>query len=564
MKTLVLWRGHHDKTLLTWIDQAWKGTCQLIIIPPLLHDFSFLNLWPGNIQYEGAWPNEVKAKVPSPTTTPIPSTWPTETVLGIFTSGTLSGKPKLVLFTKENLLISLESIRKLYDLNRIQHIFCYPQPTHVFGLILGYLQSYLYHIPLIALEEPYSRETHKLWHQTVNKNTLTLGTPVHFSDLLHWVEKEKMTPSPSYSCIIGGAPVNVSLWKRLQHDLHIEAPSIGYGATEASLGISHLAPGIEPICDSLIGEIFPHIKIHKMDQQGFTFSGPNVAKAILEDNTFKYSPELQISDMLCEKKHKASHYFTFEGRSDLMINRGGLKISPELIESLIDQVLGCQSIALGYPNNRLGYDIALLYEDHKSLDKERALQSLIAENFGFKINPQLLLSGEIPKSDHGKKDRIKALKYVISKIHPQNQPLPTSLLKSFMPHRNAAIWIDSITEFRPHFGRAKLAVKNTAAYWPLNSTESIEWIAQTYGYAQVANEIYGLKKINAVNKTLIAEVKSFENLSPSDWHTIHPGDEIEVIVQCTYDFTPLFILEGEVLKDKKPIAKVNMKVYAGL
>lgn len=582
-KKLILWRGHHSQKLFQWIDQAWKGQAQLVIVPPLLNDFSFLKLWNGPLQLEGHWSDlQIQTLSNNRTSdkegdlTSVASNWPTDTCMGLFTSGTLSGKPRMVLFTKENLTVSLESIRKLYNVNRIKQIFCYPQPTHVFGFVLGYLQSYLYNVSLIAHEDHYSRESHKLWLQTVHPDTLTLGTPAHLSDLLSIVssfndsslkQNESFTFSPSYSCILGGAPVNRILWKRVQNELQIEAPSIGYGATEASLGISHLPPGVEPPCDSVIGSILPHVEIQEVSSLGYSFSGPNVAKSILDDNQFIFPKNIFIKDVLSltqQENPKHAPYYIFEGRADLIINRGGLKISPELVESLIESEFGTPAIVVGYPNDRLGHDMALLFQPSSTIENLKTkIHTYLSQNLGFKPSTHLMIEGEIPKTNHGKKDRSSTLKIIIRQTHPQNQPIPISLIKSFMPHRNTAIWIDQIDEFKPHFGKAQFQVKKEAAYWPLTGAESVEWIAQAYGYARVACEIYGLQKINFASKTLIAEVKTFENLEPQIWEQIQPGDLLSLVAQCTYDFTPLFVVEGEVIKDQKPIAKVNLKVYAG-
>ncbi len=48
-------------------------------------------------------------------------------VLGVFTSGTMSASPRLVLYTNANLRASLEGIYSPLDHSRIEHVFCYPQ-----------------------------------------------------------------------------------------------------------------------------------------------------------------------------------------------------------------------------------------------------------------------------------------------------------------------------------------------------------------------------------------------------------------------------------------------------
>lgn len=591
-KKLILWRGYHQKSLLSWVQRAWEKQCVLIIVPMGLSDFSFMRSWRGDYDCIGEWSETQKTLVHKyrefteqkreyPSSSGVSDLgkegfWPEDCVIGLFTSGTVSGSPRLVLFTEVNLLSSLESIRALFDARRIQQIFCYPQPTHVFGLVLGYLQAYLYQLPLVVLEQSYSRDAHQLWLHTVNEHTLTLGTPTHFSDLISCLREGNIEAPPSYSCIVGGAPVGLQMWQRLRNELHIEAPSVGYGATEASLGITHLAPGVEPFCDSLIGELLPHVTIKELTEGGYRFAGVNVAHSIWDGQKFIHPEVIELKDVLSVVERNSRRYFIFEGRSDFLINRGGLKIAPEAVEGAIEAELGLQVMVLGFPNERLGEDVAILWEGDASSSSNSSnslnslkssienIQTLVHRQFSFRLSANMIVCGEIPKTAHGKKDRSEAFKVLIRAIHPKNKKLPIALIKSFMPHRSSAIWIDSLLDFEPNFGRAEVVVHEGTTYWPLQSQEAVEWVAQTYGYARVANDIYGLQKVEPASKTLIAEVKHFENLSPGDWQNVAAGERLEVTVTCTRDFSPLFIIEGQILRNKRPIAKLNMKVYAGL
>src|SRR5687768_14209246 len=107
--------GFHSKFLLEAVARAWKTGETLIVRPPHIKSFEV--------------PEVVKKWKPSE-----------QPILGVFTSGTVNGTPKLVFYSKTNIESSLTSIRSLFDVKRIEKIFCYPQPTHTFGLILGYVQ----------------------------------------------------------------------------------------------------------------------------------------------------------------------------------------------------------------------------------------------------------------------------------------------------------------------------------------------------------------------------------------------------------------------------------------
>ena len=260
-RKVFLYRGCHSQELFEILKSSWQLNDFVLLVPLQIKDFSFLQILQAigkEINYVGQWPEELKASAESILS--IEQSVRTQddavlaqAVVGVFTSGTTSGRPRLVFYSKENILSSLRSIRELFAVDRIKNIFVYPQPTHCFGLILGYFQSIIYNHKLNFSEGVYSKKAHVEWLEKVDQNTLTLGAPVHFSDLIKFCQECLERIKPSYSAIVGGAPVTQSLWLQMQNELKIEKPSIGYGGTEASPGLTHLPPGVVPQTDGDIG-----------------------------------------------------------------------------------------------------------------------------------------------------------------------------------------------------------------------------------------------------------------------------------------------------------------------
>ncbi|RYZ63427.1 MAG: hypothetical protein EOP05_23595, partial [Proteobacteria bacterium] len=229
--------------------------------PPLKTDHSFLDVLPG-----GA--NAVE--------------FPEKPLFGVFTSGTVSGKPRLVLYSRRNIEAALEAVLKLFDRTRITSVFAYPQPFHTFGLTLGYLLALKLGVPLRFHEGKYSQESHRTRASFTDAGQLTLGTPAHFFDLCALIKKG-LEVTPSYSCIIGGAAVDVDLWNQVRSIAQIEAPSIGYGCTEASPAVTHLNPGTAPSRSGEIG--FPLDNLHStvVKDQGVEISGPSLCMAKIRE-----------------------------------------------------------------------------------------------------------------------------------------------------------------------------------------------------------------------------------------------------------------------------------------
>src|ERR1044072_8817899 len=110
-----VWQGFHSEEIKKLIGETWLSDDQLLILaPPGVNANDFLPAIEATRE------------------------WPARPVLGLFTSGTTAGGKKSFLYSKANIRASLEGILKFFDVSRIDSIFCYPQPFHTFGLLLGY------------------------------------------------------------------------------------------------------------------------------------------------------------------------------------------------------------------------------------------------------------------------------------------------------------------------------------------------------------------------------------------------------------------------------------------
>lgn len=398
-----LWKGFHDPKLLELLAECWKKDELLIICPPLQQDFGFVSHLPSDeIFFHGEWQTiPVLPKVNKA------QSFPEKPILGVFTSGTLSGGSKLVFYSKSNVEASLGAIRGLFDRVRIQNIFCYPQPFHTFGLTLGYLHTVLYGGQLISGLGKYSSAHHEKWLANQDSKTLTLGTPTHLKDLLGWVNRRRAVPRPSYSCIIGGAKVEVALWKNLQTVLGIDAPSIGYGATEACPGITHLEPGIQPESDGDVGNLLNGVSVELVSGEGLWFDGPNRCVAIAQGQDLQFPKKILIKDEI----HKSqSGRYIYEGRTDLVINRGGAKVSLEFLEDLLKEHLGIRAVCVPVSDDRLGQEVALLISsarDRGLVDQIKdQIKKTIEVKMGFSIKVDYIHPiAEIPHNTSLKIDR---------------------------------------------------------------------------------------------------------------------------------------------------------------
>ena len=562
-----LWRGFHQPELPSLLTRAWKQNELVILLPPHLKEFSFFKkLAAEDLEFHGQWSEDLKDQCKklcgSQTNTEIKNL-----AIGVFTSGTSTGINRLVFYSKENILASLSSIRELFDTKRIQKIFCYPQPTHTFGLVLGYLQAMLNDIELCFSPGSYSREAHAEWFKKVDRNTLTLGAPAHFQDLMQYLKANQLKPQESYSAIVGGARVSIQLWERMKSELLIEAPSIGYGATEASPGVTHLPPGVKPAVDGDIGFALRNVEI-QLSEKGLEFKGPNVCHAILENNELKKPHKILLQDSVVFTLAENKTRYSYLGRTDSIINRGGIKISLDHVEAFLNEKLKAPVLALSLFDSRLGDELGLVIQS-EDLAIKLKIQTEVKAEWGFHIDETSILLATIPLNPNGKGDRTTATKLLL-KQKTWNFPVSVEHLRNLLPHKGPAIWVDSILgidattatgtiklrEDRPYYSRqdGKIFVRETAC---------IEWVAQTYGYTLALGDVLGIRKADVASRTFIAEVKSAEFHFNEFHQNLKQGDEIQVKVHCTHDFGNLKVVEGQVFHDSNLLALISVKLYCG-
>lgn len=399
---IFLWKGYHSETLLKCLQKGWEKDDLVILCPPLLKDFSFLKfLPPGEVKQIGEWSTKLDL---NPLRENIQ--YPEQPVLGVFTSGTISGSPRLVLYSKRNIETSLEDILSFFDSSQLQTIFCYPQAFHTFGLILGYMHSLLKNRELVFSPGKYSSKTHEIRNQIQNEKTLTLGTPTHFKDWIRWCHKSGVKPRPSYTAIVGGASVSVSLWEELRTELHILKPSIGYGATEASPGITHLPPGHQPTEDGEIGFVLPRLSVEQAsDQSGIRIQGSSVCLAIIQNQEIEFPKAVLIRDRLL--KRPADGVWIYQGRADLILNRGGQKFSLENMEQWVEKKFQVPALCVSVPDSRLGEELGILFGKVLTENQLNQIFSSLIQEYGSSFNRKYFAClSELPLNASSKVDRL--------------------------------------------------------------------------------------------------------------------------------------------------------------
>ncbi len=352
-----IWKGHHSLEVFTLIQENKKKHNELLILcPPRIDDLKpFLSLLPsGKVSYHGDLRKKESHLIKSRASyKELPS-------IGLFSSGTSATSEKLILYTEQNIKSSNNGVMSFFKNLDIKIIYCYPQPYHIFGLALGYYLAIENSFDLIFQNNKYSPSSHEKWNDLITKsglNVLTLGTPTHFKDLDSYCSLKKLNPASSLTAIIGGASVSVDLWNMINEKLKIKKPSIGYGCSEASPGVTHLIPGKKPQQNGDLGHALPNMELI-LSENSTTISGANICLAIIQDRAIAFpSGQFQITDKLRKNDNGT---FQFIRKSELVLNRGGENFSLETIEAIVFKKFSKPIVAVSLSDKRLGEELGVL------------------------------------------------------------------------------------------------------------------------------------------------------------------------------------------------------------
>jgi O-succinylbenzoic acid--CoA ligase len=160
--------------------------------------------------------------------------------------------------------------------------------------------------------------------------------------------------SESLNCIdqliIGGAPVSNGLVSTLQHaDCRCYHT---FGMTET---ISHIAMRSLNQPQKEAFELLPNIAITVNDNEQMVITAPELGVEKLTTN-----------DII---ERTSPHQFIWKGRSDFVINSGGIKLHPETIESSLSELITPPFFVSGLQDSLLGEKLVLHIEGTGSYQK---------------------------------------------------------------------------------------------------------------------------------------------------------------------------------------------------
>ena len=245
----------------------------------------------------------------------------------IQTSGS-TGDPKVYLIKKNKMIASAKKTGEFFKLKQgDKSLLCLPikfiagKMMVVRALVLG-LDLYV--------KTPSNNPL-----KGIKKNFKFVAlTPYQLSNSIKNIDKFRYI-------IIGGSSVNNSLKEKIFRKTKGVFETYGMTETLSHIAVKNLSTGKNEF------EALPGVKF-KAKNNNLLIIAPHISKRIIKTN--------DIIKLISEKK------FIWIGRKDFIINSGGIKINPEVVENKLNKFYLDRFIICGIPSQKLGEQVVIVFE----------------------------------------------------------------------------------------------------------------------------------------------------------------------------------------------------------
>ena len=304
-----------------------------------------------------------------------------------FTSGS-SGFPVGAFKSRENLLLEVQSLKKVLTKREIKRVVVTVPFVHIYGILAGLLLPMeLGDVQLIVKEDflPY-----ELLEEASRENTLVITTPVFIKALGKLPSDASLSGSLFVSSTAPLALEDVELFEDKYSSNVVQL----FGSTETG-GIAYkIGKGVE--WSRLDG-----VKI-ALEEDKLSVTSPFISSYLLKESVEKLVQPYVTEDIVEIEDEK----FTLIGRSNKLIKIAGKRISATQIENILEEIpeVNRAIVELVYKKELLRSEqIIITLEATKKLDK-RLVKEKISQYYGIITIPfNLKYVDKIDYSSVGKK-----------------------------------------------------------------------------------------------------------------------------------------------------------------
>jgi o-succinylbenzoate---CoA ligase len=299
------------------------------------------------------------------------------------TSGS-TGTPKKIYIHRSQLLASAEATGAFFQIQPDITLLCCLNPEYIAGKIM-LVRAMVWDCP-IWLVEPSSLPLSSVDFIP----DFAAMVPLQAEQSLH-DSQSKSKLKHIKQLLIGGAPISDTLRKNLvEHQIQAWQT---YGMTET---VSHIALAKikqnPPVYQTL-----PGVQIGQ-DERG----------ALWVISPMSGSEKIQTNDLI---EQISENHFSWLGRADFVINSGGVKLHPELLEQKVETTIkelfpGSSFFFFGEKDNKLGERVVLIIESVANQDAEEKLVQRLGMILGkYEVPKAVYFSPKFQLTPSGKIDR---------------------------------------------------------------------------------------------------------------------------------------------------------------
>lgn len=305
-----------------------------------------------------------------------------------------TGIPKIIQLTRPQMEASASATARFFGIHEKIHLLCCLNPAYIAGKMM-LVRALVWNTSVRVI----APSSNPLMEEDTEKlpNFIALA-PIQIDAILkNPLSREKLKCIKHI--IVGGAPINEGI-KNLLFSEKIKAFQT-YGMTET---VSHVA--LAPIENGeLTYQLLPNVKAGQDERGAIWIQSPVTCQKIIQTN--------DLVKFLGEGK------FYWLGRADFVINSGGIKIYPEILEQKIEPILSnyfglVSYFFFGLEDEKLGQKLILLIET-SSQDSE--LIDRLLEDFKnllqwYEVPKKILLITKFQRTPSGKTDRLQTIKFL--------------------------------------------------------------------------------------------------------------------------------------------------------
>jgi len=299
------------------------------------------------------------------------------------TSGS-TGVPKKIEVTREQMLASAIATGAFFNANQSTQLLCCLSPEYIAGKMM-LVRAMVWGCP-IWLVEPTGNPLE------------AIGFIPDFVAMVP-LQVEKVLENPQslatlrsvQQVIVGGASISKNLKSELVENSIDAWQSYGMTETVSHIALAKITQG------DLLYQTLPGVEI-----------GQDGRGALWVKSPMSGTEKIQTNDLV---DLKSENSFLWLGRVDFVVNSGGIKLHPEVLELKAESVIqeffpGSKFFFFGESDEKLGQKLVLILENEPNFEESKKLTAALVNNLSrFEVPKEVYFSKEFVLTPNGKINR---------------------------------------------------------------------------------------------------------------------------------------------------------------